>query len=179
MQPIDWQRIIDKHGQVVWRTAYRLLGSYADASDCFQETFICALEIRRNGHIRNFKALLTHLATIRAIDKLRHRFYRSRNRVNMDAADLDDIAASEPAPEQKLQSQELSEKLRQSLSQLRPQEAEVFCLRYLDDFSYRRIAKQLNIKTNTVGVLLHRARVKLKALLEESPPKEIFKKVVL
>ena len=166
MQTIDWQRIINEHGPVVWRTAYRLLGSYADAADCFQETFISALEIRRNGHVRNFKALLTHLATIRAIDKLRHRFYLSRNRVNMDAADLADIAGDNPSPEQKLQSQELSEKLRQSLSQLRPQEAEIFCLRYLDDFSYRKIGKQLNIKTNTVGVLLHRARVKLKELLE-------------
>ena len=179
MQTIDWQSIINKHGPVVWRTAYRLLGNYADSADCFQETFISALEIRRNGHIHNFKALLTHLATVRAIDKLRHRFYRSSNCVNMDSADLDDIAGGQPAPEQKLQSQELSEKLRQSLSQLRSQEAEVFCLRYLDDFSYRRIGKQLKIKTNTIGVLLHRARVKLKILLEESPPQEKVKEVVL
>ncbi|MCK5226223.1 MAG: sigma-70 family RNA polymerase sigma factor [Planctomycetes bacterium] len=179
MQTIDWQSIINKHGPVVWRTAYRLLGNYADSADCFQETFISALEIRRNGHIHNFKALLTHLATVRAIDKLRHRFYRSKNRINMDVADLDDIAGGQPAPEQKLQSQELSEKLRQSLSQLQPQEAEIFCMRYLDNFSYRRIGKQLKINTNTVGVLLHRARVKLKILLEESPPQEKVKEVVL
>jgi len=31
--------------------------------------------------------------------------------------------------------------------------------------SYRRIAKELNIKTTTAGVLLHRARTKLRSAL--------------
>jgi RNA polymerase sigma-70 factor (ECF subfamily) len=55
--------------------------------------------------------------------------------------------------------------LRKALAQLPPQEAQVFCLRYLNDMSYRQIAKQLNIKTNAAGVLLHRARAKLRQYL--------------
>jgi len=32
------------HGPLVWQTAWRLLGHEADAADCFQETFVSAME---------------------------------------------------------------------------------------------------------------------------------------
>lgn len=68
---IDWQIIIKEHGPVVWQTAYRLLGNHADAADCFQETFVSALEFCQHQRVRNFSALLARLATTRAIDQLR------------------------------------------------------------------------------------------------------------
>ena len=48
--------------------------------------------------------------------------------------------------------------LQKALVQLPVQEAKVFCMRYLNDMSYRQIAKELDIKTNAVGVLLYRAK---------------------
>ena len=38
-------------------------------------------------------------------------------------------------------------------------------MRYLNDMSYRRIASELDIKTNAVGVLLYRAKEKLRKSL--------------
>ena len=38
------------------------------------------------------------------------------------------------------------------------------------EMSYRQIARQLNIKTSVVGVLLHRAKTKLRAFLETPAP---------
>ena len=64
---IDWQSIINKHGPAVWQTAYRLLGNHADTADCFQETFICALELSRRQRVRSFPALLVRSATTQAI----------------------------------------------------------------------------------------------------------------
>jgi RNA polymerase sigma-70 factor (ECF subfamily) len=162
---IDWPSIVKKHGPVVWRTAYRLLGNDADAADCFQETFISALEVSRNQHVRNYSALLTRLATARAIDRLRQRFRESQ--VCTDAVGVDTISSGNPSPVQKLYAQELAIRLRETLSELPPQEAQVFCLRFLNDMNYRQIAKELGIKTNTAGVLLHRARAKLSELFEK------------
>ncbi|MEJ2703700.1 MAG: sigma-70 family RNA polymerase sigma factor, partial [Sedimentisphaerales bacterium] len=71
---VDWNTIIEEHGPAVWQTAYRLLGNHADASDCFQETFVSALGFCRRQRVRNFPALLARLATARAIDQLRRRF---------------------------------------------------------------------------------------------------------
>jgi RNA polymerase sigma factor (sigma-70 family) len=41
-------------------------------------------------------------------------------------------------------------------------------MRYLNDMSYRQIAKELGIKTSAAGVLLHRARAKLRKSFEVS-----------
>jgi RNA polymerase sigma-70 factor (ECF subfamily) len=167
LQVIDWQIIIEKHGPAVWQTAYRLLGDNDDAADCFQETFICALEISQRQRIRSFSALLTRLATTRAVDQLRRRFRRSH--CNAVSADWDAVPSTNPGPAQMAQQQELAARLRESLTQLPPQEAEVFCMRYLNDMSYRQIAKALGIKINAAGVLLHRARAKLRQSFELSP----------
>ena len=166
MQVIDWQIIVEKHGPAVWQTAYRMLGNSDDAADCFQETFVCALEISQRQHIRSFSGLLTRLATTRAIDQLRRRFRQSH--CNAVSADWDAVPSASPGPAQMAQQQELAGRLRESLTQLPPQEAEAFCMRYLNDMSYRQIAKALGIKVNAAGVLLHRARAKLRHSFELS-----------
>ena len=166
LQVVDWQIIIEKHGSAVWQTAYRLLGNDADAADCFQETFISALKYSKRQHIRNFHGLLTRLATTRAIDQLRQRFQRTD--CNVSKADWITIPSKNPGPVQMAQNQELIGNLRESLTKLPLAEAEVFCMRYLNDMSYRQIAKELGIKTNTVGVMLHRAKEKLRQSFEVS-----------
>jgi RNA polymerase sigma-70 factor (ECF subfamily) len=163
LQAHDWQVVVEQYGPLVWRTAYRLLADEPDAADCFQETFLAAFEISRRQHVRNVPGLLTRLATVRAIDKLRQK--KRRNTRQSDIDDWHDIAISEADPLGQVQDRELAERLTQSLGQLPSQEANVFCLRYLNDMSYREIAKQLDIKTVNVGVLLHRARTKLRQIL--------------
>ncbi len=166
MQVIDWQIIIKKHGSSVWQTAYRLLGNHEDASDCFQETFVSALEISKRQHVRNFPALLTRLATARAIDQLRRRFRRAH--YSTEPAEWDSIPCTNPGPDQQVHQHELATRLRQSLSLLSDQEAEVFCMRHINGMSYRQIAKAVNIKTSAAGVLLHRARAKLQECFDMS-----------
>jgi len=170
LQVIDWQIIIEKNGPAVWQTAYRLLGNRTDAADCFQETFICALELSQRQRVRNFSGLLTRLATTRAIDLLRRRFRRSHG--SDASADWAAVPSTNPGPAQMAEQRELVARLRESLTKLPPAEAQVFCMRYLNDMSYRRIAKALGIKTNAAGVLLHRARAKLRESFELSPKEQ-------
>ncbi|OHB74791.1 MAG: hypothetical protein A2Z25_15525 [Planctomycetes bacterium RBG_16_55_9] len=157
---IDWNRIIKEHGPAVWQTAYRLLGNDADASDCFQETFVSALGFCRRQRVRNFSALLARLATARAIDQLRRRFRQAQSKTEF--MDCTTAEGENVCPHQQAEQKELAERIRQMLGKLPPQEAQVFCLRYLNDMSYRQIAEQLGITTNSAGVLLHRARARLR-----------------
>ena len=166
MQVIDWQVVVKKHGPTVWHIAYRLLGNHTDTADCFQETFVSALEVSRHQRVQNFSALLVRLATARAIDRLRQRIREPR--ISTEIADCAAVPGVHPEPFQQIQADELVIGLREALSQLPPLEAQVFCLRYLNNMSYRRIAKELGIKANTAGVLLHRARTKLRELLEKA-----------
>ena len=158
----DWRKIVSRHGPVVWRTTYRLLGAHADAADCFQEAFIDALELSRRQSVRSWPALLQTLATRRALDALRKRI-RRRNRET--PVDLSAVPSRNPGPEAQMQAAELSDRLRQALTALPDKQAEVFCLRFLNDLSYRRIAEQLDLGRSAVGVLLHRARGSLREAL--------------
>lgn len=161
MQVYDWQVIVKEHGPVVWQTAQRLLGNEADAADCFQEAFATAFEISRGQRLRNVCGLLVHLATTRAIDKLRERNRRQQRQTNAlnrnGAAPIDPVARAE--------THELAGQLRDAIGRLPSQEAQVFCLRYLSGMSYRQIANELDIKANAAGVLLHRAKAKLRGAL--------------
>jgi RNA polymerase sigma factor (sigma-70 family) len=170
LQVLDWQVIIKEHGAIVWQTAYRLLGNHADTADCFQETFLAALQVSQRQSVRNFPALLVRLATSRAIDQLRQRFRRSRHRANM--ADQANLSSTNPRPEEQIQAQELGDRLRNAVGQLPPQESKAFCLRYLSDMSYREIAEELDINTSAAGVLLHRAKARLRESLQSWPERE-------
>ena len=161
---IDWRLIVDKHGRAVWETVCRLLGNQADAGDCFRETFISALAVSKEQYIRNFSALLARLATSQAIERLRERYRHSNLRE--EAVDLIVVPNLGPGPIEEVQVQELTGRLRKALSQLSPQEAQVFCMHFLNDISCRQIAKELDLQTNTVEALLHRARRKVQDFLE-------------
>jgi RNA polymerase sigma-70 factor (ECF subfamily) len=167
LQTDDWQAIVQTHGPAVWQTGYRLLGNHTDAADCFQEAFLAAVEISRRQRVRNIAGLLVRLATTRAIDKL-----RQRNRLDRRSPGRLDAEPTSPEadPLELAQRGELAARLRGEIAQLPPQEARVFCLRYLSDMSYGQIARELNIAIGAVGVLLYRARGRLRAAL--TPPTE-------
>ena len=159
----DWNTIIEQHGQFVWATAYRLLGNTADAADCFQETFLEAVKVARREPVREWEALLRHLATARSLDLLRARC-RQRTRTNA-ATDPQSALSREATPGQAAEANELMDRLRAALTQLPEEQAEVFCLGCLGGLSYREIGRRLNVTTNAVGVLLHLARQRLRELL--------------
>src|SRR5262245_24646573 len=120
---IDWDRISQEHGPLVWRTACRLLGPRgADAADCFQETFLSALDVSRRQEIANWPGLLQRIATSRALDMLRRRVRESSVRVAV--GDLDRVPVAQRDPSQRMQDAELQEQLRSALTRLPPAQSE-------------------------------------------------------
>jgi RNA polymerase sigma-70 factor (ECF subfamily) len=158
----DWEVIVRRDGPTVWRIVYRLLNNRADADECFQETFLAALEVSQREKVENWRALLQRLASARAIDRLRE---RCRRRCREQTADWNVLAGNEPPPSQGAEEAELAQRLRDALAQIPAQQAEVFCLHGLEGWSYQEIAEQLSLSINLVGVLLHRARKRLRELL--------------
>jgi RNA polymerase sigma-70 factor, ECF subfamily len=152
---VDWDELMRREGSAVWRTVYRLVRNEADADECFQETFLAALELSNRQAVRNWPALLQQMATRRAIDRLRKRVRRRRREESADLALAEAIQAN---PSQDAEAAELDSALRGALARLRPRQAEVFCLYELDEWSYQQIADQFGITVNSVGVILHRAR---------------------
>jgi RNA polymerase sigma-70 factor (ECF subfamily) len=163
----DWETIVEREGPAVWRTAYRLLGRRADAEDCFQDTFLAALRLWAKQPVRHPRAALQRLATARAVDRLRRR-YRESGR----AADVawDAVRSAEPSPVQHAAAAELSARLREALARLPGKQADVFCLHCLEGWAYADIASELGVSVEAVGVMLHRARARLRAALGDQRP---------
>ena len=160
---IDWDELIRCEGPAVWRTAYRLVRNQADADECFQETFLSALEVSDRQLVRDWPALLQRLATSRAVDRLRKKL---RKRRHEEIADLALAEGTPIDPSRRAESLELSAALHWALAQLPTRQVEVFCLHELEDWSYQQIADQFGISTSAVGVMLHRTRQKLQSLLK-------------
>ena len=166
---VDWDDIIDREGPAVWRTVCRLLTHRADAEECFQETFVAALELWRRQPVRSARAVLQRLATARAVDRLRQR-YRAGTRRDEGDDSADRAIDRSPSPLDRAAAAELAESLRNALAELPPKQADVFCLHCLDGFSYREVADALGMSVDDVGVTLHRARAKLREALAPCPP---------
>jgi len=159
----DWNAIVDRYGRLVWRTVYRFVGDYSDASDCYQQTFLDAVKVANKKAVRDWPGLLKYLATVRALDLLRVR--RRRRKCTASPSHLDMVADRTISPAQKVEADELVARLRDALSRMPPAHAEVVYLSCFEQMTYSEIAERLEITTNSVGVILHRARLKLEAML--------------
>src|SRR6476660_1696538 len=94
------QEIVRTHGPMVWRTVWRLVGAggrESDASDCFQDVFIAALEVAKREEVRNWEAMLRRIATTKGLDLLRARI-RGRKR-DAGSVDWETVADESDPPE--------------------------------------------------------------------------------
>jgi RNA polymerase sigma-70 factor (ECF subfamily) len=156
----DWEALVREHGRAVYATAFRILGHAAEAEETVQDVFLAALRARRT--VRLWPAWLRHVATRRALDRLR------RRPPTQPLEGFDPATVVGPADE--AAGNELAEQLRAALARLPPREAEVFCLRFLDDLSNQQIADALGLAPGAAGVALHRARAKLAQWLRPFVP---------
>ena len=152
-------KAIQEHGETVWKTAMRLLSNREDALDCYQQTFLEALEMSPSN-VRSWKAVLTRIVTSRSLDRLRHR-YRQRSRVQQ----LEHDPPTQDSPDQEILDAELIEHLRRVLANLPEMQSQAFWMLHLEKLSANQIGEQLNIEPGNVRVIVHRAMVEVRKQL--------------
>jgi RNA polymerase sigma-70 factor (ECF subfamily) len=156
----DWNRIVREHGPMVFGTAWRVLGHVADTEDVVQEVFLHAHQYQLTRVVRCWPALLRRLAACRALDRLRKR----RATVPLNGLEI----FADDDPDANAVGNELADRLRDAIAHLPEREGAVFCLRYFEDQTNPQIAETLAISCNAVATALHKARLKLEALLMET-----------
>jgi len=157
----DWERIVREHGPMVFGTAWRILGHAADTEDVVQEVFLEVFRLRADGSVRSWAGYLRKMAACRALDRLRQ---KRRPIVSLNGLALHSPL---PGPDLLAAESELADRLREAITELPEREAEVFCLRYFDELSYREIADSLDITTGAAAQALHKARGRLELALGE------------
>ncbi|HEX8097725.1 MAG TPA: RNA polymerase sigma factor, partial [Pyrinomonadaceae bacterium] len=95
-----------------------------------------------------------------------------RGRARRTDVALDDVEHElfeNPAlsPERQQADRELRKLIQQAVARLGPTAAEMFVLRYFEGYNNREIAEMLNTSQMVVGVVLHRARAKMRKEIGE------------
>ncbi len=172
--PDQVAELVNRHGRMVFTTAWRIVGEAASAEDVLQTVFLKVLRLkdRERKAVREWGAWLRVLATRCALDQLRH-----RSGFNRDSGEL---LAQQPAsqrqdPHRLLDEKQKAIRLRGLLCRLPKKDARVFALRFFEELTYDEIADALGLSINQVGVTLHRARKRLAAMIDgQQEPAGLF-----
>ena len=157
----ELENLFQAHHGRVFRTAQRITGSAADAEDVLQTVFLRLVKGQDDyDWSRNPEAYLSRAAINASLDLLRSRT-RSRA-VALDDMEVDSIAGTYESPETVHADRELQALLRQAVAKLGKTAGEMLCLRYYEGFDNKDIATIMKTSPLVVGVVLHRARTKLK-----------------
>jgi RNA polymerase sigma-70 factor, ECF subfamily len=159
--PSELETLFQAHHGRVFRTAQRITGSTADAEDVLQTVFLRLVKGQEDyDWSQNPKAYLSRAAINASLDLLRSRT-RSKA-VALDDSEVDAIASTYHDPEAIHADRELQKLVRQAVSRLGKTAGEMFVLRYYEGFDNKEIAAMLKTSPLVVGVVLHRARTKLR-----------------
>jgi len=177
--PTAW---VDEHGDALYRFALLRVKDPTVAEDLVQETFLSAL--KGIDRFRGGSSLRTWLVGI-----LKHKIidYFRRGRPEVLAGDLaaleneteeervdrahhEHVHLTEwtDTPSNLLEKQEFMEVYRRCLEGLPEMHRRAFTLREMDGLAGDEICKILDITPTNLWVILHRARHKLRACLEEN-----------
>jgi RNA polymerase sigma-70 factor (ECF subfamily) len=157
---MDVAQLVREHHQGVYRYAYRLTGSVADAEDLTQQVFLTAQE--KLSQLRKAESAQSWLFAI-----LRNCFFKGQQkRRPIPAGDLGfDV---ERIPAEIHEDERIDpERLQEAVNELPEVYRVVLVMFYYEDCPYREIAERLDLPIGTVMSRLARAKAHLRARLFE------------
>src|SRR4051794_9386875 len=154
------QRLVDEHYVALYRYAYRLSGSSADAEDLTQEAF-CKAQLNFAQLRDPSRAKPWLFSILRRAYLHRARADRQHHCVPLEAAG--ELAGPLPEPLPDID----PEKLQRALNELPEDFRTPIILYYFEDFGYREIAEQMELPLGTVMSRLARAKAHLRSRLPQ------------
>ena len=153
------------HAESVARLCLRLLGSHEEAQDARSEVFLRAREgLGSYDARRPFRSWLLAIASHHCIDRLRRRSLEGRLFEPAELAE-DTLPEAGPTPLGSALLRERRDQLLAALDALAPRQRAPLVLRYFAELPYDEIAALLGVSTRDVGVLLFRAKLRLREAL--------------
>ncbi|HEY7952786.1 MAG TPA: RNA polymerase sigma factor [Solirubrobacteraceae bacterium] len=157
-----FQRFLDAHREEIWRLLVSYVGP-VDAEDCFQETFISALNayprLRADSNLRAWVLTIAHR---KALD-----VHRGKSQRALPVADVGEAAdngakagrGSTNAPQTR------DEGLWEAVHELPPRQRSAVLLRYVGDLPHRDIAKAIGCSEDAARRSLHEGLNKLREVV--------------
>ena len=170
-----FEQIVLFYQKRVFNFAYRMLGNREEAKELAQEVFISVFEsIKDLKEEIKFDAWLTQIT----LNHCRNRWKYLKRRHYFDSDSLEDPIETENGnipkaiydpsdnPETLYEKKMIQELIQRGLLKLKDDQRELLVLRDLQGFSYEEMGELLGLPEGTIKSKLHRARMDLKAVLE-------------
>ena len=158
MQEEEYRAAVQRYRDMVWRVALNACRQTQDAEDVVQDVFLKLYTTRREfageEHLKHWllRVTVNRCRTLLACP------WRTRRA---------DAVPDAPEPAQALDAGQRA--LYEALRALPPGQRVALYLYYFEGYSTAEIAQLLHLRQTAVTTRLHRARTRLRALLEETP----------
>ena len=158
-QTDDFRLLVDRHQQSIFRFIAGLLQNREEAQDVTQEVFLAAFA-NLSSYVSSCAAFSTWLFTIarnRCLNLLKRSVPVSLERPAL----VEDVVSADT-----LANQELSQQLDRALASLPVEQRSAFVLAEIEELPYAEIARIERTSLGTVKSRIHRAKQRLRSLLE-------------
>jgi RNA polymerase sigma-70 factor (ECF subfamily) len=171
-----FEELVKKHQKRMFNIAFRILGSYDEASDIVQDAFVSAYK-----GMRGFKGRAKFSTWLCAIvmNHSKNRLKRVAAQLHHEKYSINDPfpegegqlqrqpASSEPSALERLEQRDIQRKVQQCIDSLDGEFREVLVLRDIQGFSYDEIGDMLRIPGGTVKSRISRAREAMRDCLKK------------
>lgn len=157
----------EKYGKYCHHIAMNILGSFPDAEECVNDTWMNAWNSIPPQKPKNLSAYLGKITRNLALNRAIHDSAQKRSaRVTVVLEETEEFL---PTPSDGTMSDELAlkEAINGFLATLSPDNRTVFLRRYWYLSSVKEIARDYRLSESNVKVILHRTRAKFKDFLEK------------
>lgn len=174
-----FDELVRRYEKPAYNLAYRLTGSYDDASDVVVEAFVRAFQglhtFRGDANFGTWlhRVVVNSFLDFRKRTKGRQQVVSLEEQLELDGETITrQIEDTSPGPQELIEADERERTLQQAINQLSPERRILVVLYHFENLSYEEIAQMLKLPVGTVKSRLNRARLALREILE--PSRELF-----
>jgi len=164
---IDWPTVLVDHDRWLRTVIYARVGEPQAVDEVMQEVAMAA--VRQKAPITDVGKVTPWLYRLAVTQSLLYRRKQGRRRKLIDRYAVRNQPTEtdrSPDPLTWLMAEERREQIRSALAKMSRRDAEILLLKYTEDWSYRQLSTHLGISESAVEARLHRARTRMRALLE-------------
>ncbi len=168
-----FNKLVLNYQDMLYNTAYRIIGDPALADDATQEAFISAFRKLKSYRGGSFKAWLLRIVTNACYDEFRRQKRKPTTPLDLYADDGEEIESprwivdTSDLPEEQLETRELDQAIQHCIQALPPDFRTIVVLTELQGLSYKEAAKAIQKPLGTVKSRLARARLRLQKCLQK------------
>lgn len=162
-----FQVLVERYEGMVFDLTHQYADQPEDAEDLAQDVFLKAY--RRIGDLRNpdrFASWLYGIALNHCRDYAKNVRRETYAFSHTEQEDPDTVVTETESQEEQLIAEEHGDQLWEALGQLSSTYVTPFLMKYRDGLTYKAMSDRLDVSVSALKVRVHRARKKLRSLLE-------------